>query len=511
MVSTRLMSIGSSNSDTSNAAGPSGVQSQHMENYGPAKFTRNSVTAMAHCGWSSPQSQNLVQSVKVQPQMTSTMRFLDMPQEIIEKIFGYLSFKEICKLRLVCRRVDQICGYLLNSAFAKLQTQMLSRFQDIKKKMPRRESARRNHYLACESDIIETLHMRLTLLQMSFGKHIERKHICFFPGEILDEVHSILHYIKTTPKLDLPYKVTDELFDLSTMAMEYFKEKIEPNLPEIAYFSADFLNFPTTFSGSNTSKYCLESPNLSSDSSKVDHNDPDVLDGEEFVEIPQSNMVLRKRIRKIKQGMKRYNNQLTALRQELKACKKKTAEQQKQISEQQKQLADQQKQTLEYATRLDDYDKKNEEISRKFSTLLQELNKCKTELQYWRCKSPATPPLCNTCGSPVSPHPEELQALMNQGVNPEGLGFEPPIYDMSIHSVEQGSNKSNEEETPIAKIEIDAPIKDKKSETPPCVSTNAASIRGAKRKSSEEKEDEKQTKKIKTRQQPKQRKRYAKL
>jgi hypothetical protein len=26
--------------------------------------------------------------------------------------------------------------------------------------------------------------MRLTLLQMTFGKHIERKHVCFFAGEV---------------------------------------------------------------------------------------------------------------------------------------------------------------------------------------------------------------------------------------------------------------------------------------------------------------------------------------
>lgn len=145
--------------------------------------------------------------------------------------------------------MDRICGQLLNSTFQRLQTQMFQRFQTIKNKMPRRESARRSHPLACESDIIETLHMRLTLLQMSFGKHIERKHCCFFPGEILDEVYNILHYIKITPKLAKPYKVTDELFDLSTMAMEYFKEKIEPDLPEIAYFGTDFLNFSNTFPG----------------------------------------------------------------------------------------------------------------------------------------------------------------------------------------------------------------------------------------------------------------------
>lgn len=50
--------------------------------------------------------------------------------------------------------------------------------------MPRRESARRNHPLAAENDINDTLNMRLTLLQMTFGKHIDRKHICFFAGEV---------------------------------------------------------------------------------------------------------------------------------------------------------------------------------------------------------------------------------------------------------------------------------------------------------------------------------------
>ena len=34
--------------------------------------------------------------------------------------------------------------------------------------------------------------------------------------------------------------MTDELFDLTTMAMEYFKEKLEPNLPEITYRGIDF-------------------------------------------------------------------------------------------------------------------------------------------------------------------------------------------------------------------------------------------------------------------------------
>ncbi|KAI4459239.1 basic helix-loop-helix zip transcription factor [Holotrichia oblita] len=215
---------------------------------------------------------------------------------------------------------------------------------------------------------------------------------------------------------------------------------------------------------SSTSKYlALDSSPLGPEETKeIDQAASDVLDAKDLVEpLPQSNMVLRKRIKKIKQGMKRYNSQLSLLREDLRACKRKTAEQQKQISEQQKQLAEQQKQTLEYATRLDEYDKKNEEISRKFSTLLQELNKCKTELQYWRSKSPATPPFCTGCGNTIPPPMEELEALMNQGVNPEGLGLDPisEFIPIAGTSTESELNEANEcAPANIEEVKIKTPL-----------------------------------------------------
>ncbi|OWR46721.1 F-box only protein 28 [Danaus plexippus] len=408
MVSTRQMSSIGGGSGSGDGAGPS-----HAEAVTVARVTRHSSALLP--GGSSPHAgRNIIQAPK-----SFNTNMLDMPIEVLEKIFRYLGFKSVSHLRMVNRQFNTICSSMLNSTFQKLQNQMLNRFQAIKAKMPRRESARRSHPLACESDIIETLHMRLSLLQMTFGKHIERKHCCFFPGEILDEVYSILSYLKTTTKLARPYKVTDELFDLTTMAMEYFKEHIEPNLPEITYFGTDFFDITTAFSPGESSKsyMCLDSPPPSGFESQQANNTSErhVSSLNLYMEEslppspppPQSNMVLRKRIHRIKQGMKKYNDQLSALRSDLRSCKRKTALQQKQIAEQQKQIAEQQKQTLEYANRLDDYDKKNEETSRKFQTLLQELNKCKTELQYWRSRSPAVPPLCAECGASLrlSPAP----------------------------------------------------------------------------------------------------------
>ncbi len=53
-------------------------------------------------------------------------------------------------------------------------------------------------------------------------------------------------YIRQTPSLGRAYGVTDELCDLTTMAMEYFKENIERTLPDIT-FRTDFLDFTTPF------------------------------------------------------------------------------------------------------------------------------------------------------------------------------------------------------------------------------------------------------------------------
>lgn len=71
-----------------------------------------------------------------------------------------------------------------------------------------------------------------------------------------------MRYIRQAPNQALKRGVhvheQDELFDLTSMAMEYFKEHIEPTLPEITYFGADFLDFTSTFASNAMTNQNLE-------------------------------------------------------------------------------------------------------------------------------------------------------------------------------------------------------------------------------------------------------------
>ncbi|CAB3381009.1 Hypothetical predicted protein [Cloeon dipterum] len=272
--------------------------------------------------------------------------------------------------------------------------------------------------------------MRLTLLHMTFGKHIERRHCCFFPGEILDEVNRILTYIECTAKLTRPYKVTDELFDLSTMAMEYFKEKIEPTLPEISYFDPDFLEYTGGYhQGGTSSKYAsIDSPKGDESPSHCSSATPSTPPStSQALALTRTALALRKRMNRMRMTLHRSNTQITALRRELRNLKNCNTEQRAQLTE--------------CKTRIDECDKKNEEMTRKFGTLLQELNKCKTEFQYWRSKSPAI--TCGSCGHVVHPaHGAILEAPVAGPSNQESAA--PAVVVQRKSEVNEGPQQEGQ-------------------------------------------------------------------
>ena len=57
---------------------------------------------------------------------------VELPAEILIKILQYMNFKENSTVRLVCRRLNELCAARLNSTFQRLQSNMLVRFQTIK-------------------------------------------------------------------------------------------------------------------------------------------------------------------------------------------------------------------------------------------------------------------------------------------------------------------------------------------------------------------------------------------
>lgn len=60
----------------------------------------------------------------------------------------------------------------------------VSGFQ-VKAKLPRRESERRNHPLARHVDILSAIETRLSLLSMTYSKYIDLGLCCFIPGKVI--------------------------------------------------------------------------------------------------------------------------------------------------------------------------------------------------------------------------------------------------------------------------------------------------------------------------------------
>ncbi|KAI9588298.1 uncharacterized protein LOC119631555 [Glossina fuscipes] len=154
------------------------------------------------------------------------MHLFDMPKEIFMDILEHLSYEEISKARLVCRRFDQQCQQVLNRGFNKAMKQHSLSFKRIKALLPRRESERRNHNLARHADILTSVETRLSMLSMTYGKYMDLNICCFIPGRVLDEIFRILVLISTTNKPLRPHEVLQELRDISSMAIEHFDDKI---------------------------------------------------------------------------------------------------------------------------------------------------------------------------------------------------------------------------------------------------------------------------------------------
>ena len=65
---------------------------------------------------------------------------------------------------------------------------------------------------------------------MTYMKYVEISLCCFIPGKVIDEIYRVLRFIQNNPNPPRVHELLQELRDISSMAMEYFEEKIAPSL-----------------------------------------------------------------------------------------------------------------------------------------------------------------------------------------------------------------------------------------------------------------------------------------
>merc|ERR1719348_1005396 len=160
----------------------------------------------------------------------SGFRLGDLPDTVFEMMLLYLSYEKIAQLRRVNRRFNGTCKSLLNKGFRAAERYHSKCLKDVKAMLPRRESERRNHKLSRHCDILTAIETRISLLGMTFLKYVDLELCCFIPGKVIDEIFSVLRTIQSDENPPRAYEILQELRDISSMAMEYFDEKIVPTL-----------------------------------------------------------------------------------------------------------------------------------------------------------------------------------------------------------------------------------------------------------------------------------------
>ncbi|XP_067119475.1 F-box only protein 28 isoform X2 [Centruroides vittatus] len=266
---------------------------------------------------------------------------LDMPEELLEKIASYFTYDDLSHLRLVCKKFDRCCQRLLNHGFLKVDRYHAQCLRNVKAQLPRRESERRNHPLARHCDILTAIETRLSLLGMTFMKYVDMNLCCFIPGKVIDEIYRVLRYIQNTPTPPRAHEILQELRDISSMAMEYFDEKIAPALKQ---------------------KIGNTSPTIS----VTAHGAYTIPASYGTVSRPLSRKVgVQQEISRIHLYIKQLNAANVTVKKELAEIKAKMSEQKKKIQEQEKRILEQNRIIAEQGARIAEQEGKINEVNRK--------------------------------------------------------------------------------------------------------------------------------------------------
>ncbi|XP_077468692.1 F-box only protein 28 isoform X3 [Stigmatopora argus] len=214
--------------------------------------------------------------------------------------------------------MDMICQRVLNQGFLKVERYHSMCQRQVKAQLPRRESERRTHSLARHADILAAVETRLSLLNMTFMKYVDSNLCCFIPGKVIDEIYRVLRYVNSTRAPQRAHEVLQELRDISSMAMEYFDEKIVPILKK-------------KLPGADLSARLIGSaPGMTGPSSSLT-----------TMSLLAKNAPSRSEMTKVQQQVKVNGASVTVLRREMQEIRIKQLEQQKQLQDQEQKLLEQ--------------------------------------------------------------------------------------------------------------------------------------------------------------------------
>ncbi|KAM6433021.1 F-box only protein 28 isoform 1-T1 [Rhynochetos jubatus] len=306
------------------------------------------------------------------PPQSNTL--MGLPIVAIESILSFLSYDETSQLRLVCKRMDLVCQRMLNQGFLKVERYHNLCQKQVKAQLPRRESERRNHSLARHADILAAVETRLSLLNMTFMKYVDSNLCCFIPGKVIDEIYRVLRYVNSTRAPQRAHEVLQELRDISSMAMEYFDEKIVPVLKRKMPGSdvsgrligtAPGTLLKSTFPSSDSSMVLVLRKSDTKEAWKINSF---------LLKIPGPSAALttmqlfskqnpsRQEVTKLQQQVKANGTGLTALKREISELRIKVQEQQKQLQDQDQKLLEQTQIIGEQNARLAELERKLREV-----------------------------------------------------------------------------------------------------------------------------------------------------
>ncbi|XP_046343858.1 F-box only protein 28-like [Haliotis rufescens] len=299
-----------------------------------------------------------------EPSRSSEERFsplFQLPEHIIQNVLSYLTYHEISEGRRVCQYFNRCCQELLTQGFNQIDKFHAQIQKEVKSKLPRRESERRNHELSRHVDILSAVETRLSLLSMTYSKYIDHGLCCFIPGKVLDELFTLLK--KLQEKNSQPpraHEFLQELRDISSMAMEHFEEHIIPALKQQLPAGSLSLALPDPFS-----------PDQGSPSSMVHFSTPTMS---RMPSLRQELLRLQHQMRVQSGSVQSYKKELTEQKNKMVEQRKINLEQEKKLLEQDRKLQEQSRIISEQNIRIDRLENSISDLNNRLATVYKRVS-----------------------------------------------------------------------------------------------------------------------------------------